>query len=215
MVKDERSGLLSEEDGELHTIVPGRPIGLHVSVVGELAALGIHLHFYGDFSHQLWREWIDRASTVAPRHLHLHSQVDQEGWVTEFSRYDAGWLHFFESQNKGDLRQANWDDLNCPSRLPALVLAGVPLLQRDNRGAVVATQSIAEALDIGLSFRQMAELRDQLSDRSRMRALRHNVWSARELFTFDAHVDRLISFFRQTIKNRGGRQPSARAARSV
>ena len=212
-MSDERSPLLSEEDGELHTVVPGRPIGLHVSVIHELADLGIHVHFYGDFSHQLWREWIDRARVVAPRHLHLHSQVDQEGWVAEFSRYDAGWLHFFESQNHGDLRQANWDDLNCPSRLPALVLAGVPLLQRDNRGAVVATQSIAQSLDIGLFFEQMSELRDQLRDRSRMRSLRESVWSAREQFTFDSHADRLISFFRQIIESRGRRQARARTAR--
>jgi glycosyltransferase involved in cell wall biosynthesis len=196
----DRSPLLSEQDGELHTVVPGRPIGLHVSLIAELARLGIHVHFYGDFSQALWREWIERARTAAPRHLHLHPQVDQEGWVREFSKYDAGWLHFFESSNEGDLRRANWDDLNCPSRLPALALAGVPLLQRDNRHSVVATQSLVRSFDAGVCFTEMEELRESLLDRRRMAELRENLWTAREQFTFDAHTDRLVEFFRKVIQ---------------
>ncbi len=47
----ERSPRFSERDGELHTAVPGRPIGLHPETVAELAQSRIHLHFYGDFTH--------------------------------------------------------------------------------------------------------------------------------------------------------------------
>ncbi|BDT59850.1 hypothetical protein MasN3_33440 [Massilia varians] len=36
--------------GQVHTVVPGRPIGLHPPTVAELARHGIHLHFYGDFT---------------------------------------------------------------------------------------------------------------------------------------------------------------------
>lgn len=36
---------LSERDGEIHTVVPGRPIGLHPHTVAELAQNGVHLHF--------------------------------------------------------------------------------------------------------------------------------------------------------------------------
>ncbi|HEY0878212.1 MAG TPA: hypothetical protein VGE10_07140 [Zeimonas sp.] len=32
------------------------------------------------------------------------------------SQYDAGWLHAFRSANEGELRRANWDDLNYPAQ---------------------------------------------------------------------------------------------------
>lgn len=38
--------------------------------------------------------------------------VDQASWVREFSRYDAGWLHAFQNRNGGEIRRADWDDLN-------------------------------------------------------------------------------------------------------
>jgi hypothetical protein len=196
-----RSPRLSESDGELHTVVPGRPIGLHPPDVEELARQGIHLHFYGDFTHGQWLEWIEKTRRLAPNHLHLHAQVDQGHWVSEFSRYDAGWLHFFKSENAGELRRANWDDLNYPARIATLVVAGLPVLQRDNRDSIVATQTLARQFDLGLFFTTMAELREQLENRDRLAQLRANVWQYRDQFMFDHHVDRLVNFFREVITN--------------
>lgn len=194
-----RSPLLSDSGGELHTVVPGRPIGLHPETVGELAQQGVHLHFYGDFTHGQWRKWIERAMSLATGHLHLHPNVEQEDWVSEFSQYDAGWLHFFRSKNQGDVRRADWDDLNYPARLATLAAAGLPMLQADNRGALVATQSLVRHLDIGLFFSDMDDLGVLLRDRDNMVGLRDNVWRHREHFTFDHHADRLIDFFRHVI----------------
>jgi glycosyltransferase involved in cell wall biosynthesis len=190
-------------DGAFHTVIPGRPIGLTPSLVQELAAYNIHLHFYGDFTQGQWSNWIEKAGDLAPNHLHLHKQVDQEHWVSEFSRYDAGWLHFIRSENEGDLRRANWDDLNYPARLATLVAAGLPLLQYDNSGATVATQSIARNLDIGIFFTTIKQLREQLEDEAHVNRLRDNVWIKRKLFTFDYHVDRLVAFFRQVMQKKG------------
>ena len=195
----ERTPRLSEADGEIHTVVPGRPIGLHPHTVGDLARVGIHLHFYGDFTQKEWHSWIAKVRAVAPRHLHLHPNVDQDGWVREFSQYDAGWLHLFTSENEGDLRRAIWDDLNYPARIATLTAAGLPLLQRDNGGAVVASQSLARDLDIGVCFSDMDDLVAQLRDEGRMMNLRDNVWRQRDIFTFDHHADRLLAFFRQVI----------------
>ncbi|MDQ4075779.1 MAG: glycosyltransferase family 2 protein [Chloroflexota bacterium] len=195
----ERSPRLSDSDGELHTVVPGRPIGLHPHTVAELAEQGVHLHFYGDFTHGQWHKWIEKARHLAPDHLHLHAHVDQEDWVSEFSQYDAGWLHFFHSRNKGDLRRADWDDLNYPARMATLAIAGLPLLQADNSEAVVAVHSIARRFDLGLFFDNMEELAEQLRDRERLDRLRESVWQQREIFTFDYHADRLIDFFRKVI----------------
>ena len=197
---DEGSPRLSKADGGMHTVVPGRPIGLHPWTVGELAEQDIHLHFYGDFTQGQWRTWIEKANRVAEGHLHLHPNVDQEDWVTEFSKYDAGWLHFFKSENQGDLRRANWDDLNYPARIATVVVAGLPVLQYDNRDAIVATQTLARHFDIGIFFSNMEQLRAQLRDGARMAQLRDNVWRHREEFMFDHHADRLIEFFRQVIR---------------
>ena len=199
-----RSPLLSAHDGEVHTVVPGRPIGLHPHTVAELAECGVHLHFYGDFVHGQWREWIEKTRRLAPGHLHLHAQVDQADWVQEFSRYDAGWLHTFRSRNEGDLRRADWDDLNYPARLTTLVAAGVPVIQRDNAGSIVATQSLVRERGLGLCYDEIPDLAGQLRDRDRLAAIRANVWRRRLEFSFDAHADTLVEFFRTAIAGRRG-----------
>jgi hypothetical protein len=193
---------LSESDGEIHTVVPGRPIGLHPHVVAELAAQGVHLHFYGDFTQGQWRAWIEEVRRRTEGYLHLHPNVDQEHWVCEFGQYDAGWLHYFRSDNGGEILRANWDDLNYPARMATLAVAGVPLLQADNTGAIVATQTLARERDLGLFFRDMPDLAEQLRERERLARIGDNVWQGRGQFMFDTHVDALIAFFRNVIARR-------------
>ena len=200
---------LSDSDGEFHTVVPGRPIGLHPPNVADLARNGIHLHFYGEAIHALWREWIATVNSLAPGYLHLHPHVDQSRWVSEFSKYDAGWLHFFESRNKGELRRADFDDMNCPARIGPLLAAGLPLLQRDNRESIVATQTLVREHGIGLFFQDGAELAAQLRNPATMAAIRAAVLRKRDRFTFDFHVDRLAAFFRQVIARRQKRGSAA------
>ena len=196
-----QSKLLSDKtSGEFHTVVPGRPIGLHPHHVVELAEQKIHLHFYGDFTHGQWKQWIEKTHLLAPVFLHIHPNVDQENWVREFSQYDAGWLHFFKSENNGEIRRSNWDDLNIPARMATLALAGIPMLQADNEGHIVATQSFVKKHNLGLLFKDMKELGQLMRDRKLMLSLRENVWSQRELFMFDSHLNDLIAFFREVIK---------------
>lgn len=195
----ERSPRLNEADAEIHTLVPGRPIGLHPEDVACLARQGVHLHFYGDFTHGQWLRWIERAAGLAPGYLHLHEQVDQDGWVREFSRYDAGWLHVFASENGGDIRRASWDDLNLPARLGTYAAAGLPIIQRSNPGAVVATARLAREMGIGVFFDDLGELGERLRDQGAMGVLRERAWQRRQEFTFDAHADRLVAFFRRVV----------------
>jgi glycosyltransferase involved in cell wall biosynthesis len=190
---------LSGKDGEIHTVVPGRPIGLHPETVSELARHRIHLHFYGDYTHGQWRAWIDRTNSMASGYLHLHHHVDQEHWLPEFSRYDAGWLHAFPSINRGDIRRANWDDLNVPARVATLAVAGLPMIQADNSDSIVATQTLARRMQLGPLFTSIDGLAAQLHDEPRMNELRESVWSQRQDFLFDTHADRLVAFLRGVI----------------
>lgn len=195
----ERAERLSEIDGEIHTVVPGRPIGLHPETVADLAGHRIHLHFYGDYTHGQWRAWIDRTNSMASGYLHLHHHVDQECWLPEFSRYDAGWLHAFPSTNRGDIRRANWDDLNVPARIATLAVAGLPMIQANNDGSIVATQTLARQRHLGPLFTSIDDLATQLHDDHRMSELRESVWGQRHDFVFDTHADRLVAFFREVI----------------
>lgn len=199
--------LLSETTpGEYHTVVPGRPIGLHPHNVVELAEQKIHLHFYGDFTQGQWKEWIEKTHRMAPGYLHIHPNVDQENWVTEFSQYDAGWLHFFRSENYGELRRTNWDDLNIPARMSTLALCGVPMLQRNNEGHIVAIQSLAKKLNAGLLFNDMKELGSLIRNKQLMSEIRTSLWNQRHLFTFDHHVNTLVEFFEAVIEKRNSRR---------
>ena len=192
----EQSSLLSAADGDVHTVIAGRPMGPPPEVLGALANAGVHVHVYSEKAHSQMREWVQAVRRVAPGHLHLHPQVDQEEWIREFSQYDAGWLHDIRSSNGGDLHAAGWDDLNYPARLGTLAAAGVPMIQRDNSGSVVATQNLVREHDLGLFWREPDDLVQALRDTSRMDGLRKSVWTQRSRFTFDAHVDGLVSFFR-------------------
>lgn len=201
----DRSALLSGKDGEIHTVVPGRPIGLYPHSVAELAEQKIHLHFYGDFNHGQWKQWIEKTNSMAKGYLHIHGNVDQENWTKEFSKYDAGWLHLFKSENFGEIRRSNWNDLNIPARIATLVLSGLPLLQRNNEEHIVATQSMTKKFNMGLFFKDMNDLGEKIRDKKNMNIIRENAWNQREHFTFDYHADRLIDFFRTVINYCGNK----------
>lgn len=200
----ERSARLSEADGEVHTVVPGGPIGLTPDLIGRLADHGIHVHFYGNFHRGQWEQWTQEVRRAAPRHFHVHPHVDQDRWVEEFSRYDAGWLHQLHSHNGGDPRRAVWGDLNLPARMATYAVAGLPMIQYDNQGSVLAMQSLARRLDLGVFYRDADELAATLGDPDRMAGLRASVWEQRGEFVFDSHADRLIAFFRDVIEGRPG-----------
>ena len=200
----QRARRLSRGDGEFHTVVPGRPVGLPPVRLRELAREKIHLHFYGSVQQSAWRGWIQEAQAMGPGYLHLHPYIGPDRWVAEFSRYDAGWLHFLRSGNHGDIARAFWDDLNYPARLATLAAAGLPLIQYDNTGSIVASQAVSARLDVGVFCKSMEELGAQLRDRRRMERVRANMWRERERFTFDYHVGGLVEFFRAVIANYRG-----------
>lgn len=120
--------------------------------------------------------------------------------MREFSRYDAGWLHAFRSANEGELRRANWDDLNYPARMATLAAAGLPMIQQANRGSIVAAEALTRRLGTGVFFDAFDELGEILRDEEAMRARGEAVRAHRDAFTFDAHADALAAFFRRVLR---------------
>ncbi len=191
---------LSDADGEPHAVVVGRPSGLDLGWVLDLARRGVHTHLYGQVrapgATGSWTGWLDEALARAPGHVHLHPPIGPEQWVPELSRYDAGWLHRFDSANGGDLRLAAWDDLNSPARLPVCLAAGLPLLQQANPGSLVSVERVLRAEGTGLLYRSADDVADLLTAEVAGRAGAAAALEARARHTFDAHADRLVDLFR-------------------
>jgi hypothetical protein len=191
---------LSERDGELHTVVLGRPLGLGPGVVAALARAGIHLHLHGQVRAPgptgEWAGRIGEARALAPGRLHFHPHVGQDRWAEVLPRYDAGWLHHLRSTNGGDLGRATWDDLNYPARIPPLLAAGVPLLQQASPGCTVAAQELVGRLGVGVLYDDLGDLAAQLADERAMAARRAAALAVRHQLTFDHHADRLAGLFR-------------------
>ena len=197
-----RSSLLYGQDGEIHTVVAGRPMGLFPDDIRQLANQKIHLHLYGNIFQTQFKEMIEKATAVAPNYVHLHPNCPQEDWVKEFSQYDAGWLHFFQSQNQGELLRASWNDLNFPARMATYAAAGLPMLMRDNTGHRVACQEFLEKENLTLLFTSFRDVGNLFADQETVQRVRQNVWNNRHQFAFDTHVDDLIAFFRKVIQNK-------------
>jgi hypothetical protein len=182
---------LSEDDGEVHTVVVGRALGLDAATVRRLAAARVHVHLHGAVRAPgpkgAWQSWLGDVGAAARPYVHLHPAVHQDRWAAVLGRYDAGWLHRMGSANGGDLRRASWDDLNQPARLGPCAVAGLPVLQPDHTGHAVAMDRVVRDTGAGLLYRDLDDLVDQLRGPGldEARAAMH---AARPGFTFDAHV---------------------------
>jgi hypothetical protein len=194
--------LLSQDDGETHTVVVGRPLGFDPAFLAALAARRVHVHFHGLQAGAgpggSWRSWLEEALRVAQGFVHVHPTVDERGWVSVLGAYDAGWMHRIGSDNAGDLRRATWDDLNYPARIGTLMAAGLPLLAPDTSGHQVAVTNLVRSTGVGMVYQDTEDAADLLADRNRLDPVRAAVRARRLDFAFDRHVDGLLEMFRRT-----------------
>jgi hypothetical protein len=185
---------LSEWDGQVHTAVLGRPLGLDIDALVALARADVHVHLHGQVTDRGpaagWRADAERARAAVRGRIHLHPKVDPPDWVRVLSRYDAGWLHRFRADNAGDLRRATWDDLNAPARVPTYAAAGLPMLHQASPGSVVAVDRLLG--DAAVRYDDVAHVVTLLHDGAALDVARAQTWKERHRFTFDAHADRLV-----------------------
>ncbi|MDU1890065.1 MAG: glycosyltransferase family 2 protein [Dysgonomonas sp.] len=197
---------LSESDNEIHTVIPGRLVGITPEHTQALAQQNIHIHIYTENYHDYKMGYLYYLKNLSPNHIHLHPHCIPENWAEEFSQYDAGWLHCFDSNNNGHLSNANWEDLNIPARMTTLAMAGLPMILKNNFDHLVAMQSIVKHNNVGIFFKDMEDLGRQLKDFEYMNTLRENLMRQRYKFSFDYHLPDLISFFREVIKEKKNKQ---------
>jgi glycosyltransferase involved in cell wall biosynthesis len=190
---------LSSKDGAIHTVIPGRMIGLSQWDIVCLAQNNIHIHLYSESYQDQKDEIVDHYQNIAPNHFHIHKHCSNNRWVQEFSQYDAGWLHCFQSKNGGDLLKFSWDDLNKPSRMGVFAAAGIPMIQQKNQGCIVASQNLIEERQIGILFTNMSDLVEKLNDKDKMNILTQNIMKQRFDFTFDKYVLDLIILFKSLL----------------
>lgn len=200
--KDNFSSKLSAKDGEIHTVVAGRMFGISDRELDILVKNKIHIHLYTENYHASKAKQLAHYCRKYPCNFHIHSHCPPVNWTKEFSQYDAGWLHCLRSDNKGDLLKATWDDLNIPARISTYASAGLPIIQRDNSGNIVAAEMCLRKLDIGVFFRDFDDLTTKLRDKNHMNILEQNMVKNRTLFSFDYYVPELISLFREAIKKK-------------
>jgi glycosyltransferase involved in cell wall biosynthesis len=198
--KDNFSRKFSEDDGEIHTLVVGRMIGIGEAGLRLLSGEGIHVHLYTENYHSSREKLLNYYLKLFPRHFHLHSHIPPTRWTEEFSKYDAGWMHKVISSNYGNLLQATWDDLNLPARISTYMSAALPVIHGDNTGHTVAMEQLIDRLGIGVSFTTLDDLVKRLKDSNRLIAIRNNVLKHRMEFCFDHHVPRFIGAFRNGIE---------------
>lgn len=195
---------LSAADGEIHTVVIGRMIGISVENMRQLAAHHIHVHLYSASYYRQKSKGNNLYVKVAPGYFHVHAYCSSEKWVEEFSRYDAGWLHAGKSRNMGDLFRVMWDDLNIPARMGTLAAAGLPMIQRRNSEHIVVSKELLIKNGIGILYDSIEELSGQLHNEELMDSLKNNVLKHRMEFTMDEHIPELVRFFKLIIQKKYG-----------
>ena len=195
----QRSQLLSDLDGEPHTYVAGRLFGINADDLEEMAHNGIHFHIYGDVFQNQARATLDEARALVPDYIHLHPSCPSEKWLEEFSRYDAGWLHWHHACNDGRIERMEWPDFNSPARMSTYAVAGTPMIMADNTGHRVHYQEYLTTLGMGLPVSSFNDLANKLKNKELMTRLRTDSWRNRYEFCFDTFLPDLERFFMQAI----------------
>ena len=192
---DNFSKRLSETDGEIHTLIVGRIVGLNPSEYLQLAQNRIHLHIYSENSmpDEIIRPYLEIDSD----HIHIHPHCPQTKWSEEFSKYDAGWLHCIESSNYGSILKFTWSDMNLPARISTYLVAGIPMIQKRNSNHAFAQRSYIEPYGFDIKYDSIDELISYLRNPDLMAQKRENVMKHRHEFSFEANEHKLTDFLRQ------------------
>lgn len=196
--KSDFSEKYSASDGAIHTVVTGRLMGITPAEMHILAKNNIHLHVYNE-TYISEDAVLSKFRKVAPDHFHVEPHCPQFKWVEELSKYDAGWLHSFNSLNENSLMRVNWSDLNIPARINTLAAAGIPMIQKRNTGHIVAMRNYVDKYGMSILYDDIIDLTSHLHNKELLSRTEQNVRANRLKFTFDYHIPSIIEFFEKVI----------------
>lgn len=205
-MNDRFSPKLSRGSDEIHTVCIGRPLGIDLNA---LASNGIHLHVYGnslDDVAMCFALTMGLGDMRSMRHLlpflHVHPSLQpavttleeiqsvKQGWVEEFSQYDAGWSYIG--------RPLPWPMLDeraaIPNRLGTYMLAGLPVISERLPGFYRYDVLAAVGAVIDLDLSDHGALARVLRDHENLDALTMNARTTRERFSFESTLDELVGF---------------------
>lgn len=197
---NEFSEKLSNIDGEIHTVVTGRPVGISLDDFKELADNGVHLHIYSE--NPVCDSLIESFFNVDSTHIHVHPHCAPGQWAREFSKYDAGWLHCIDSFNESSLFKMTWADFNLPARISTYMVAGIPMIQKKNAGHIFAQRRYLEKFDVNILYDTIPELIILLKQKNLLYAKTEKVKQCRLKFSFDYNLQDLKSFFNSIINRK-------------
>jgi hypothetical protein len=196
---------LSDGDGEIHTVVAGRPFNVDLPAA---ARRGIHVHVYSNDVDDVHRtiaaslsvRTARREARLLDRYVHLHEPLQAVGsswdevrevkrrWVGEFSRYDAAWSYIGTP--------LAWDPLDdraaIPNRIGTYLLAGLPVIADRRPGFYRYEELGRRGVALDLIDSDYDSLKVRLESEAASRERRANARAVRDGYSFDATIDPLM-----------------------
>ena len=195
----ERKPLLSDQDGELHTVIPGRPLGPPPALLGELAALGVHVHLYSGKAAAQMRTWAEQVERLAPAACTCTPRSTLPvGSRSSPSTTPAGCTTSGAPTTATCVRPPGTTSTTRPGSAPRqrpacrCCTATTPAHAWRCR-ACCASATWASPTPVPRTSPPGC------ASKAGMSALRESVWRQRNAFTFDAHVDELVALFRSLL----------------
>ena len=194
---ENRSPRLSERDGEIHTVVPGRPIGLHPRMLASLpreaftsTSMGTSPTVNGARGLTRPRRWRD-GTCICTR-----TSTNGAGWKSFPGMTRGG-----STSSRARIAARSGGQAGTISTTRRASLSGRRGAARDttrqlriHRRHSVARQVSWTLASLPRTWRAWPRSCATGRNLNRVRA---SMWCQRESFTFDRHTDRLIAFFKE------------------
>ncbi len=182
---------LSEIDGLIHIVYegtlsshPGDHYDLK-SVFVDLTRHGYHVHIYDSHLNEDYRK-LGQAHAA----IHYHGHMSPKELPYKLTQYDYGWAGFNAERNKEHL------DVALPNKLFEYLASGLPVLSFPHK----AQKEFIETNRVGLVFRDLDQLDEEIGDRQAMDQLRRQVIARRYDFTMEANIGRVLTLYQELLR---------------
>ena len=177
---------LSDIDGRIHIVYEGTLSsfpGDHYDlkeIFKDLAGHGYHVHIYDSHGNQDYARLANTHDSI-----HYHGHKDPRELPYEITQYDYGWAGFNITKNRDHL------DVALPNKLFEYLASGLPVLSFPHK----AQKEFLEAKGVGLVFKDLNELDDNIKEQAKVQQLRGNVLRRRFDFTMESNIERVLNLY--------------------